>query len=60
MIFFSDGELVFKDIVEDFDKFYIFKIILVKINVSKFDFFNREVYKDFFGINFIFSFKLLS
>uniref|UniRef100_A0A8C2XVQ9 Dynamin-type G domain-containing protein n=1 Tax=Capra hircus TaxID=9925 RepID=A0A8C2XVQ9_CAPHI len=58
MTFFSDGELVFKDIVEDPDKFYIFKTILT--NVSKFDLPHREAYKDFFGINPISSFKLLS
>ncbi|XP_074821796.1 sarcalumenin isoform X3 [Natator depressus] len=60
MTFFSDGELVFKDIVEDPDKFYIFKSILAKTNVSKFDLPNREAYKDFFGINPISSFKLLA
>nr|XP_026241185.1 sarcalumenin isoform X1 [Urocitellus parryii] len=60
MTFFSDGELVFKDIVEDPDKFYIFKTILAKTNVSKFDLPNREAYKDFFGINPISNFKLLS
>ncbi|XP_067407222.1 sarcalumenin isoform X2 [Emydura macquarii macquarii] len=60
MTFFSDGELVFKDIVEDPDKFYIFKTILAKTNVSKFDLPNREAYKDFFGINPIGSFKLLA
>nr|XP_008121441.2 PREDICTED: sarcalumenin isoform X1 [Anolis carolinensis] len=60
MTFFSDGELVFKDIVEDPDKFYIFKTILAKTNVSKFDLPNREAYKDFFGINPINTFKLLA
>ncbi|XP_007433917.1 sarcalumenin isoform X1 [Python bivittatus] len=60
MTFFSDGELVFKDIVEDPDKFYIFKSILAKTNVSKFDLPNREAYKDFFGVNPINSFKLLA
>ncbi|XP_029858126.1 sarcalumenin isoform X2 [Aquila chrysaetos chrysaetos] len=60
MTFFSDGELVFRDIVEDPDKFFIFKSILAKTNVSKFDLPNREAYKDFFGINPITSFKLLS
>ncbi|KAJ6655990.1 hypothetical protein lerEdw1_004575 [Lerista edwardsae] len=60
MTFFSDGELVFKDIVEDPDKFYIFKTILAKTNVSKFDLPNREAYKDFFGINPISTFKLLA
>ncbi|XP_053326606.1 sarcalumenin isoform X2 [Spea bombifrons] len=58
--FFSDGELVFKDIVDDPDKFFIFKSILAKTNVSKFDLPNREAYKDFFGVNSITSFKLLS
>ncbi|XP_069590574.1 sarcalumenin isoform X2 [Ranitomeya imitator] len=60
MTFFSDGELVFKDILEDPDKFFIFKSILAKTNVSKFDLPNREAYKDFFGVNPITSFKLLS
>ncbi|XP_072273712.1 sarcalumenin isoform X2 [Pyxicephalus adspersus] len=60
MTFFSDGELVFKDIVEDPDKFFIFKSILAKTNVSKFDLPNREAYKDFFGVNAVTSFKLLS
>uniref|UniRef100_A0A8B9VGP7 Sarcalumenin n=1 Tax=Anas zonorhyncha TaxID=75864 RepID=A0A8B9VGP7_9AVES len=60
MTFFSDGEMVFRDIVEDPDKFFIFKSILAKTNVSKFDLPNREAYKDFFGINPITSFKLLS
>ncbi|XP_065588535.1 sarcalumenin isoform X1 [Cyrtonyx montezumae] len=60
MTFFSDGELVFRDIVEDPDKFFIFKSILAKTNVSKFDLPNREAYKDFFGINPITGFKLLS
>ncbi|XP_040297748.1 sarcalumenin isoform X2 [Bufo bufo] len=60
MTFFSDGELVFKDILEDPDKFFIFKSILAKTNVSKFDLPNREAYKDFFGVNSVTSFKLLS
>ncbi|XP_077305390.1 sarcalumenin isoform X2 [Lithobates pipiens] len=60
MTFFSDGELVFKDIIEDPDKFFIFKSILAKTNVSKFDLPNREAYKDFFGVNPITGFKLLS
>ncbi|XP_013925152.1 PREDICTED: sarcalumenin [Thamnophis sirtalis] len=60
MTFFSDGELVFRDIVEDPDKFFIFKSILAKTNVSKFDLPNREAYKDFFGVNPIHSFKLLA
>uniref|UniRef100_H3A0I7 Sarcalumenin n=1 Tax=Latimeria chalumnae TaxID=7897 RepID=H3A0I7_LATCH len=60
MTFFSDAELVFNEIVEDPDKFYIFKSILAKTNVSKFDLPNREAYGDFFGINPIASFKLLS
>ncbi|XP_004918084.2 sarcalumenin isoform X2 [Xenopus tropicalis] len=60
MTFFSDGELVFKDIVEDPDKYFIFKSILAKTNVSKFDLPNKEAYKDFFGVNPISSFKLLS
>uniref|UniRef100_A0A9J8CBW8 Sarcalumenin n=2 Tax=Cyprinus carpio TaxID=7962 RepID=A0A9J8CBW8_CYPCA len=60
MSFFSDPELVFKEIVEDPDKFYIFKSILAKTNVSKFDLPNRDAYRDFFGINPVSSFKQLS
>ncbi|KAJ8398762.1 hypothetical protein AAFF_G00419590 [Aldrovandia affinis] len=60
MSFFSDPELVFKEIVDDPDKFYIFKSILAKTNVSKFDLPNRDAYRDFFGINPVASFKQLS
>ncbi|XP_043567400.1 sarcalumenin isoform X1 [Chiloscyllium plagiosum] len=60
MTFFSDPELVFNEILEEPDKFYIFKSILAKTNVSKFDLPNPNVYKDFFGINSINTFKLLS
>uniref|UniRef100_A0A8C7YYM7 Sarcalumenin n=1 Tax=Oryzias sinensis TaxID=183150 RepID=A0A8C7YYM7_9TELE len=60
MSFFSDPELVFQEIVDDPDKFYIFKSILAKTNVSKFDLPNRDAYRDFFGINPITNFKPLS
>ncbi|XP_058851704.1 sarcalumenin-like isoform X2 [Acipenser ruthenus] len=60
MTFFSDPELVFQEILDDPDKFYIFKSILAKTNVSKFDLPNRDAYRDFFGINPISNFKLLS
>ena len=60
MSYFSDPELVFKEIVDDPDKFYIFKSILAKTNVSKFDLPNRDAYRDFFGINAITSFKPLT
>ncbi|XP_067859684.1 sarcalumenin isoform X2 [Heptranchias perlo] len=60
MTFFSDPELVFNEILDEPDKFYIFKSILAKTNVSKFDLPNPSVYKDFFGINSINTFKLLS
>eukprot|EP00061_Rhincodon_typus_P017561 g46299.t1 len=59
MTFFSDPELVFNEILDEPDKFYIFKSILAKTNVSKFDLPNPNVYKDFFGINSINTFKLL-
>ncbi|MGH0167315.1 UNVERIFIED_CONTAM: hypothetical protein FKN15_051808 [Acipenser sinensis] len=49
MTFFSDPELVFQEILDDPDKFYIFKSILAKTNVSKFDLPNRDAYRDFFG-----------
>ncbi|XP_051877166.1 sarcalumenin [Pristis pectinata] len=60
MTFFSDPELVFNEILDEPDKFYIFKSILAKTNVSKFDLPNPNIYKDFFGINSINNFKLLS
>ncbi|KAF4097820.1 sarcalumenin isoform X2 [Onychostoma macrolepis] len=57
---FSDPHEVFNDIVSDPDKFYIFKSILAKTNVSKFDLPQPEAYQDFFGVNPPSSFKLLS
>ncbi|XP_042174151.1 sarcalumenin isoform X4 [Oncorhynchus tshawytscha] len=60
MSYFSDPDLVFKEIVDEPDKFFIFKSILAKTNVSKFDLPNREAYQDFFGVNPIGSFKSLS
>ncbi|XP_016303712.1 sarcalumenin-like [Sinocyclocheilus anshuiensis] len=57
---FSDPHEVFDDIVSDPDKFYIFKSILAKTNVSKFDLPEPEAYRDFFGVNPPSGFKLLS
>ncbi|ROL55432.1 Sarcalumenin, partial [Anabarilius grahami] len=57
---FSDPQEVFHDIVSDPDKFYIFKSILAKTNVSKFDLPEPEAYQDFFGVNPPSGFKLLS
>ncbi|XP_049427986.1 sarcalumenin-like [Epinephelus fuscoguttatus] len=57
---FSDPYEVFQDIVNDPDKYYIFKSILAKTNVSKFDLPNKEAYQDFFGVNPVSSFKQLS
>ncbi|XP_068583763.1 sarcalumenin-like [Cebidichthys violaceus] len=57
---FSDPHEVFQDIVNDPDKYYIFKSILAKTNVSKFDLPNKEAYQDFFGVNPVSSFKQLS
>uniref|UniRef100_A0A8C2WDA6 Sarcalumenin n=1 Tax=Cyclopterus lumpus TaxID=8103 RepID=A0A8C2WDA6_CYCLU len=57
---FNDPYEVFKDIVNDPDKHYIFKSILAKTNVSKFDLPNKEAYQDFFGVNPVSSFKQLS
>ncbi|XP_043079465.1 sarcalumenin-like [Puntigrus tetrazona] len=57
---FSDPHEVFSDIVGDPDKFYIFKSILAKTNVSKFDLPEPEAYRDFFGVNPPSGFKLLS
>ncbi|XP_053712815.1 sarcalumenin-like isoform X2 [Synchiropus splendidus] len=57
---FSDPHEVFQDIVTDPDKYYIFKSILAKTNVSKFDLPDKEAYQDFFGVNPVSSFKQLS
>uniref|UniRef100_A0A3B5AMB0 Sarcalumenin n=1 Tax=Stegastes partitus TaxID=144197 RepID=A0A3B5AMB0_9TELE len=57
---FSDPYEVFQDIVNDPDKYYIFKSILAKTNVSKFDLPDKEAYQDFFGVNPISHFKQLS
>lgn len=48
---FSDPHEVFADIVGDPDKYYIFKAVLAKTNVSKFDLPDPELYRDFFGVN---------
>lgn len=57
---FGDPYEVFHDIVSDPDKHYIFKSILAKTNVSKFDLPDKEAYRDFFGVNPVSGFKLLS
>ncbi|XP_062243859.1 myosin-14-like [Platichthys flesus] len=57
---FSDPFEVFQDIVNDPDKYYIFKSILAKTNVSKFDLPDKNAYQDFFGVNPISGFKQLS
>ncbi|XP_076023405.1 uncharacterized protein LOC143013605 [Genypterus blacodes] len=57
---FSDPHEVFQDIVSDPDKYYIFKSILAKTNVSKFDLPDKEAYQDFFGVNPVSGFKQLS
>nr|XP_061792045.1 uncharacterized protein LOC133581961 [Nerophis lumbriciformis] len=57
---FSDPYEVFQDIVTDPDKYYIFKSILAKTNVSKFDLPTKEAYQDFFGVNPVSNFQQLS
>ncbi|KAF6723884.1 Sarcalumenin [Oryzias melastigma] len=57
---FDDPHEVFQDIVNDPDKYYIFKSILAKTNVSKFDLPDKEAYQDFFGVNPVSNFKQLS
>ncbi|XP_029917547.1 sarcalumenin [Myripristis murdjan] len=57
---FGNPYEVLQDIVSDPDKYYIFKSILAKTNVSKFDLPDKEAYQDFFGVNPIASFKQLS
>ncbi|XP_077380601.1 uncharacterized protein LOC144020728 [Festucalex cinctus] len=56
---FSDPYEVFQDIVTDPDKYYIFKSILAKTNVSKFDLPSKETYQDFFGVNPVSNFQQL-
>ncbi|XP_061778720.2 uncharacterized protein [Nerophis lumbriciformis] len=56
---FNDPHEVFHDIVTDPDKYYIFKSILAKTNVSKFDLPSKEAYQDFFGVNPISNFQQL-
>ncbi|KAF7223758.1 sarcalumenin [Nothobranchius furzeri] len=57
---FGDPHEIFRDIVNDPDKYYIFKSILAKTNVSKFDLPDKEAYEDFFGVNPVSGFKQLS
>ncbi|XP_051940808.1 sarcalumenin-like [Hippocampus zosterae] len=57
---FGDPHEVFHDIVTDPDKYYIFKSILAKTNVSKFDLPSKEAYQDFFGVNPLSNFQQLS
>ncbi|XP_061625438.1 uncharacterized protein LOC133476288 isoform X1 [Phyllopteryx taeniolatus] len=57
---FNDPFEVFHDIVTDPDKYYIFKSILAKTNVSKFDLPSKEAYQDFFGVNPVANFQQLS
>ncbi|XP_077574287.1 uncharacterized protein srla [Stigmatopora nigra] len=57
---FSDPYEVIQDIVSDPDKYYIFKSILAKTNVSKFDLPTKEAYQDFFGVNPVSNFQQLS
>ncbi|XP_061686485.1 sarcalumenin-like isoform X2 [Syngnathoides biaculeatus] len=57
---FNDPFEVFNDIVTDPDKYYIFKSILAKTNVSKFDLPSKEAYQDFFGVNPVSNFQQLS
>lgn len=57
---FSDPHEVFSDIVNDPDRYYIFKGVLAKTNVSKFDLPDPELYRDFFGVTPPSNFKQLS
>lgn len=57
---FGDPHQVLQDILGDPDKYYIFKSILAKTNVSKFDLPDKEAYRDFFGVNPISGFRPLS
>uniref|UniRef100_A0A8B9HU50 Sarcalumenin n=1 Tax=Astyanax mexicanus TaxID=7994 RepID=A0A8B9HU50_ASTMX len=59
MGWFADPEEVFRDITAEPDRFYIFKSVLAKANVSKFDLPEAEVYRDFFGVNPVSGFKRL-
>lgn len=56
---FGDSHQVMQEVVADPDRFYIYKSVLVKANVSKFDLPEPEVYRDFFNVNGFRDFKLL-
>ncbi|XP_070552657.1 sarcalumenin-like [Ptychodera flava] len=54
---FGDPEDVARDIIEYPNKYYIFKAVASKANVSKYDLPDPEDYKEFFSINAINSFQ---
>lgn len=56
---FGDSHEVMNEIVADPDRFYIYKSVLAKTNVSKFDLPGPELYQDFFNVNALGEFKLL-
>ncbi|XP_077984372.1 sarcalumenin-like [Glandiceps talaboti] len=56
---FGDPEDVARNIIENPRKYYIFKAVASKANVSKYDLPDPEDYKDFFSINAINSFQPL-
>jgi hypothetical protein len=58
--FLTNGEVVANEIIERPEKFKIFKLVAQSHNVSKYDFPDPDVYKDFFYLNAINSFDLLS
>ncbi|XP_064637991.1 sarcalumenin-like isoform X2 [Lineus longissimus] len=58
--FMSNSENVANEIIERPEKYRIFKLVAKYSNVSKYDFPDPEVYKDFFYLNAINSFEMLS
>nr|XP_006823804.1 PREDICTED: sarcalumenin-like [Saccoglossus kowalevskii] len=56
---FGNPEDVARDIIENPNKYYIFKAVASKVNVSKYDLPRQDDYKDFFSINAINSFQSL-
>ena len=56
----GNAEDTMRDLVDNPDKFHIFKTVLARSNISKYDLPDPETYKDFFAINAIDSFAPLN
>lgn len=58
--FLSDPVAVFQEIVENPNKHRIYQSLLADENISKYDLPSQELYREFFSINSVTSFQLLS